>query len=957
MEDLSNDELKKEFGTEWEQELLNNIEKVENDYFSGIADEDEKDLPRREHLELLSKCFGHKKFRPMQWKIINSIMNGRRDNCAIMTTGYGKSLCYQYPSAYMGGLTIIVANISACLLGSANTKQKDTIDEIFEDKYSLVYLTPEFSTGDYGKDLLKKMYAELPITLVAIDEAHCVSSWGHDFRVQYRQLGIFKDIMPNTPILAVTATATPKVRDDIIELLKLKNPQILCTGFDRPNLYFSVHLKSTDPLTDFRRVMEREGGEWKFSGSTIIYCITRKNTETISLLLSEIGIKSLPYHAGLSLKVRKDTHEQFVKDKVDVIVATIAFGMGIDKPDVRNIIHYGAPSSIEGYYQEVGRAGRDGLPSKCTTFYSYNDFAVHRRLRENSYGNAATKANKEKMADLMLNYLTSRDCRRQFILSHFEDIKVQAPKRPLCCDNCVRKNVQPDNEVFVGLDNEGRYDFTQDAQIFLEAVNALDGKFGIAINAWLGSGVVNIQQQARLGSEKFNNQQQQPTTSTFVKPEKNENQEKESSINLYKPEKNENQEKESSIKLYKLLMNKRYEIATSLDCMPYLIASNRSLMNMAIQKPVTLTKLRNCQLEGFTEAKIAKFGEEFLQIIRSNLNIDTDVVQTKLSIEEALIKYPLTNIGGSARVTYTYFKSGLTVEEIAQKRGVISNTIISHLADCLKAGCPVKLIELGITDEIKETIINAVKSVDTGLSLLTPIKNACPPDITYSQVKVVVNYLQVRQHLKKHNIVYEDFDDVHGVEDISDPSSIDTKNISRPNSPGKLTQLLNAIDEINKTSGDIKSEKDEDSNFSKDFTDTNITMAVDVKEEDPDFSEDFADADLAAACDVLETSLHENDDEEPQPKKIKTEDDTVNYVLDSPPRDFNSTIDISESENDHHQIDTYWTKLKQGIMATAEEVLGKDRGTPRNHWFDEECAEVTEKKMKRIEKCRLEEQD
>nr|CAD7429583.1 unnamed protein product [Timema monikensis] len=306
-------------------------------------------VPTAKHLEVLQTYFGHTQFRPMQWKIIYSIVEQKRDNCVIMATGYGKSLCYQYPAVYSEGLTIVisplislmedqvlsleVANINACMLGSAQTSKSQTINNIFSGVYRLVYLTPEFCAGEGGQRLLQDMIKKIDITLVAIDEAHCVSQWGHDFRSSYRKLGKLRKLFGKVPFLALTATATPEIRRDICASLYLKNPTVTCTGFDRPNLYLAVEFKGTDIFNDISRHTVRVGNRLKFEGPTIIYCPTKKLTEKVCQVLKANGIICDYYNASLSLKVRKKVHEDFVKDRIQCVVATVAFGMGIDKPD------------------------------------------------------------------------------------------------------------------------------------------------------------------------------------------------------------------------------------------------------------------------------------------------------------------------------------------------------------------------------------------------------------------------------------------------------------------------------------------------------------------------------------------------------------------------------------------------------------------------------------------------
>ncbi|GFR90512.1 Werner syndrome ATP-dependent helicase-like protein [Elysia marginata] len=305
--------------------------------------------------EVLKQYFGYSKFRPFQWKIINSVLNDKRDNCVIMATGYGKSLTFQFPSIYTKRVSVIISplislmqdqvhnlkasNIEACFLGSAQDNMGQVKDAMFRGKYRIVYVTPEYAST--AIDQFKKLDQNIGIDLIAIDEAHCVSQWGHDFRASYRQLGILKKTFPKVPVLAVTATATVEVRNDICRSLQLINPNMTCTGFDRPNLFLSVSPKSGDIANDLRAEMKRVGNKFSFDGPTIIYCPTKKATEDVIGALNGLNVACLPYHASLSLSARKKAHHSFLNDQIQVVVATVAFGMGIDKPDVRKVIHYG----------------------------------------------------------------------------------------------------------------------------------------------------------------------------------------------------------------------------------------------------------------------------------------------------------------------------------------------------------------------------------------------------------------------------------------------------------------------------------------------------------------------------------------------------------------------------------------------------------------------------------------
>ncbi|NXB87953.1 WRN helicase, partial [Vidua chalybeata] len=464
------------------------IEEEEEEYLDPLLPE-----PRESHIMCLKTYFGHSSFKPVQWKVINSLLEDRRDNLVVMATGYGKSLCYQFPPVYTGHTGVVICplislmedqvlqltmtGIPACFLGSAQSKQVK--DSIRGGQYRVIYMTPEFCSGNL--ELLQDLNQTVGITLIAVDEAHCISEWGHDFRSSFRNLGLLKQALPSVPIIALTATASPSIRQDIVKCLDLRNPQVTCTSFDRPNLYLEVGQQSGDICRDLKQFLTRKGSSsvYEFEGPTIIYCPTRKATEQVVCALNKLNVACGAYHAGMGNKERRDTHHQFMRDEIQCVVATVAFGMGINKADIRLVIHYGAPKEMESYYQEMGRAGRDGLPAACHVLWAATDLASNRRLLS-EIRNEAFRLYKLKMLAKMEKYLVSNGCRRKIILSHFEDRQLRKVSSGImgteeCCDNCRSSG----SCLAVPSDFEGGLqDFGKQAHQLLSAVSALDERFG-----------------------------------------------------------------------------------------------------------------------------------------------------------------------------------------------------------------------------------------------------------------------------------------------------------------------------------------------------------------------------------------------------------------------------------------------------------------------------------------------
>lgn len=402
---------------------------------------------------ILKKHFGYEEFRPLQKEIIEHVLLCN-DCVVLMPTGGGKSLCFQLPSLMLNGLTIVISplislmkdqvdalrsnGIAADLINSTLSQSEilDVMNRAKAGELKILYLAPErFSVPGFEDFLLG-----LNISMFAIDEAHCISEWGHDFRPDYRNLKLLRKKFPAISIIALTATATEKVREDIIKQLDLQKPQVFISSFNRPNLSYEV-LPKKDSLKTILALLANYQ-----SAGVIIYCFSRNDTEKLSADLNKHGYKAATYHAGLNAKTRADNQERFIRDEVNIMVATIAFGMGIDKPDVRMVIHHSLPKSVEGYYQETGRAGRDGLPSRCVLLFSYADKFKHDYFTRNIVDEVEREKTQEKL-EQVLQYGNLRGCRRQFLLRYFNEVCDMAN----CgnCDGCVARAPVETQKVYI----------------------------------------------------------------------------------------------------------------------------------------------------------------------------------------------------------------------------------------------------------------------------------------------------------------------------------------------------------------------------------------------------------------------------------------------------------------------------------------------------------------------------
>lgn len=434
--------------------------------------------------EILKSVFGYEEFRPLQEEIISAVLSGR-DVLAVMPTGGGKSLCYEIPALVSGGLSLVVSPLIALMRDQVSFLRELGVEAIClnsslspeewranaaaarQGRARLLYAAPETIASPRGRELL----SEVEVGLVAVDEAHCVSEWGHDFRPEYRLLSSLRGLFPAAPVLALTATATPRVRADISEALGLREPLELVASFDRPNLFLEVRRKD-DALGQLERFVKAHNAE-----SGIVYCFSRARAEAVAARLASRGVRALPYHAGLPDEERSRNQDAFIAGEAEVIAATTAFGMGIDKPDVRFVVHVDLPKSLEEYYQEIGRAGRDGLPATCLLFYGYGDVRKIRALLAEKEGEEAEAA--EAALKAMVRYAEASSCRRLPLLAHFGEARPEAPCG--ACDNCAARDGGASGLAALGREAEGlaaEEDLTEEAYKFLSCVKRTGERFG-----------------------------------------------------------------------------------------------------------------------------------------------------------------------------------------------------------------------------------------------------------------------------------------------------------------------------------------------------------------------------------------------------------------------------------------------------------------------------------------------
>lgn len=644
----------------------------------------------------LRKYFGFDKFKGEQESIIRNVLSGK-DTFVIMPTGGGKSMCYQLPSMIMEGTAIVVSPLIALmknqvdamrgfsneegiahfLNSSLNKSEIATVrKDIKEGRTKLLYVAPESLTKEENVEFLRSV----PISFFAIDEAHCISEWGHDFRPEYRRLRPIIDAIGKVPIIALTATATPKVQLDIQKNLGMTDATVYKASFNRGNLYYEVRPK-VDVIKEIIKFVKQNTGK-----SGIIYCLSRKKVEEVASTLSVNGIRALPYHAGLDAAVRADTQDKFLMEEIEVIVATIAFGMGIDKPDVRFVIHHDIPKSLEGYYQETGRSGRDGREGKCVTFYSYKDIE---KLEKFMKGKPVAEQEVGKQLLLeTVGYAETSVCRRKVLLNYFGEQYVEEN----CgnCDNCLHPKKS--------------FDGKEEVSTVLETVQAVKEKFPMEhiVNVVCGKAENNVKLHGHDQLEIFGEgSDHEPRFWTAIirqsllagllskdietygtlrltdkgkaflkKPVKIMVVEDKDYSNTESDEEEEFSGSNAAAAdpvLFAQLKDLRKQIAKQKSVPPFVVFQDPSLEEMAIQYPITMDELKN--ISGVGAGKATKFGKPFVELIKkyveeNEIDRPMDLVVKSIVNKSGLKVYLIQNIDRKISLNDMATAKGMTLENL-----------------------------------------------------------------------------------------------------------------------------------------------------------------------------------------------------------------------------------------------------------------------------------------------------
>lgn len=708
---------------------------------------------------ILQETFGYNKFRPLQEDVIKKVLD-KKDSLVIMPTGGGKSLCYQIPAMIFDGLTIVISplislmkdqveqldefGVSSLYLNSTLTPEQyqANVAKLRHGSVNMLYVAPETLMMESTRNLL----SDLKVDCFTIDEAHCISEWGHDFRPEYRQLAMVRKDFPDAVCLALTATATPRVREDIKSILELRDSETFIASFDRKNLLLKVVDKENplDQILDFLYTRPKQSG--------IIYCFSRRQVDELYSDLKHEGHSVRPYHAGLSEVQRTRNQEAFIRDDVQIIVATIAFGMGINKPDVRFVIHHDMPQNIEAYYQQIGRAGRDGLQADCLLLYSYSDKQKIQYFINQKEGQEKEVA--KKHLDDIIHFLEFDECRRKPLMKYFGETY----ENDTCgmCDNCL---------ALAG----DKQDFTEQAQKYLSCIVRTDERFGAYYIADIlrGSKAKKILENGHdelstygIGKEWSKNQWIQLSrmlirkgylkkdpqhgsllldgnAKTLLKGEEKLegilDRTQTASDEDARPKTSNEVENRYDEHLFEELRKKRKKMADEQEIPPYVIFPDTTLMEMSYYFPKSEESLMG--IYGVGSSKSKKYGEDFLAIIKEYTE-KNGIDERSRAIQKKVKK---SSSGKKHEVVGEEYNSGKSIEHLAEQFGVKTVTILSHLKKYLDDGNSLNPDGVLAASELSQRKIDEVYASmkKVGPEMLKPIYEDLDKTVDYNELRIL----------------------------------------------------------------------------------------------------------------------------------------------------------------------------------------------------------------------------